>query len=36
MAQVAPSHDPKAYLGPGEVDMLITAATNPRDKAFIA
>jgi integrase/recombinase XerD len=36
MPEVTPIRDLKAYLEPEQVDILIAAATNPRDKAFIA
>jgi integrase/recombinase XerD len=35
-AQVTPIRDLKGYLEPKQVERLIAAATNPRDKAFIA
>ena len=36
MAPISPIHDLKAYLEPEQVERLIAAATNPRDKAFVA
>jgi len=36
MTQVSPIRDLKGYLDPDQVEKLIGAATNPRDKAFIA
>jgi len=36
MTQVTSIRDLKAYLEPGQLERLIAAADNPRDKAFIA
>jgi len=36
MTQVTPIRDLKGYLGSEQVERLINATTNPRDKAFIA
>jgi integrase/recombinase XerD len=36
MTQVTPIRDLKGYLEPEQVERLIAAATNPRDKAFIS
>ena len=36
MAQVTPIRDPKGYLEPVQVERLIAAAKNPRDKAFVS
>ncbi len=36
MTQVTPIHDLEGYLEPDQVERLIAAATNPRDKALVA
>ena len=36
MTQVTSIHDSKGYLEPEHIERLIAAATNPRDRAFIA
>jgi len=36
MAQVTPIRDLKGYLEPVQVERLIAAAKNPRDKAFVS
>jgi len=36
MTQATPTRDLKGYLEPEQVEKLIAAATNPRDKAFIS
>jgi len=36
MTQVTPIRDLKGYLEPEQVERLVAAATNPRDRAFIA
>jgi len=36
MAQVTPIRDSKPHLEPGQIEKLIAATTNPRDRAFIA
>ena len=36
MTQVTPIRDLKGYLEPEQIDRLIAASTNPRDRAFIA